>query len=208
MKIAVDSFGQTPLHWAVNHNDFNTAKELIEKMSIDEIAICNTSNGYSALHIAAQKGAIRIINLLLEKGKRTLANKVDHYGQTALHWCSFSEKDFPSAEALVAFMEPEDLSIQNIQKYTVLHFAAQGENISLMELLVSKGNPGLASKVDQNGQTALHWAATKGNYRACEILCNHMNSTDINLKSLSGQTARDFAIAQNQSEIITLLTTP
>ncbi len=204
---AVDSNGQTALHWAASNNDFDKAKDLIEKMSVDEICLCNSDNKYTALHLAAQKGAVKIINLLLEKGQGTLANKVDRHGQTALHWCSYSQEHFPSAEALVRIMEPEDLSIQNNDnQYTVLHLAAQGGNITLIDLLVAKGGHGLTCKIDQYGQTALHWSASKGDYQACQILCKHMDKSDINRKAQSGQTARDFAIAKNHSEIISLLT--
>ncbi len=204
---AVDSYGQTSLHWAASNNDFDNAKDLIEKMSVEEICLCNFDNKYTALHLAAQKGAVKIINLLLEKGQRTLASKVDRYGQTALHWCSYSQEHFPSAEALVQVMEPEDLSIQNDDnKYTVLHLAAQGENVLLIDLLMAKGGHGLACKIDKHEQTALHWSASKGDYQACQILCKYMDRSDIDRKAKSGQTARDFAIAKSYSEIISLLT--
>jgi ankyrin repeat protein len=276
---AVDNYGQTGLHWAASNNDFDNAKDLIEKMSVDEICLCNFDNKYTALHLAAQKGAVKIINLLLgkghrilackvdrygqtalhwcsdsrehfqcaealvqimepedlsiqtndnkytvlhlaaqkgvvkiinlllEKGQRTLACKVDWNGQTALHWCSFSREHFQSAEALVQIMESEDLSIQNYDNnYTVLHLAAQGENILLINLLMAKGGHELACKIDIYGQTALHWSVSKGNYQACLILYKYMEWSDINKKAQNGKTARDYAIAKNYSEIISLLT--
>lgn len=122
MITVVDSFGQTVLHWAASNNDFDSAQAAIEKMSIEEICLPNLDNKYTALHLAAQKGAVKIINLLLENGGRTIASKVDKYGQTALHWCSYSEEHFSSAEALVRVMEPEELSIQNEDNKDTLPF--------------------------------------------------------------------------------------
>lgn len=76
----------------------------------------------------------------------------------------------------------------------------------MINLLSAKGGQELACKIDKYGQTPLHWAASKGNYQACQILCKYMDPSDIDRKAQSGQTARDFAIANNYSEIISLLT--
>ncbi len=206
MSLIMDSNGQTLLHWSVANNDLDSSLKLMEKMSVKEISLSNFDNKYTALHLAAQNGSVEIINLLLERGQRALACKVDRYGQTALHWCSSNPEHFASAKSLMQIMECEDLCIQNTSnQYTALHVAVQANNVDLVELMTAKSKSPLVCKIDQHGQTALHWAAIRGNYRACQIFCKYMNRLHINRMSNDHKTASDLAIAGGYHDIAVLL---
>lgn len=197
MRVILDANNQTLLHWAINDGDYEKAAEFIKHAGVEDLYIANTSDGYTALHIAAIKGQLEIIDLLIVKAGKDLAKKVDKHGQIALHW-AVSNQDIRSSKSLMETLDPEDLLIQtNENKYTVLHIAAQMNQTQIVNDLLNHAGythaAELARKVDQYGQTALHWAATMGNLEVCKRICSHMEKADILQANHTHQKAVDFA---------------
>ena len=69
-----DYSSQTPLHWATTHNQTEIVKALIDKGA--DIHARESFEGNTALHIAADKGYISIMKLLMKHGASvSLKNK-------------------------------------------------------------------------------------------------------------------------------------
>lgn len=70
-----DNQKRTPLHWAALNGEINTVAQLF--LSDDTPAVLDTrdSDGLSALDIAANKGHTDVVNLLLNKGAGTVAER-------------------------------------------------------------------------------------------------------------------------------------
>lgn len=191
MSMHIDIHGQTPLHITANFNDINLALILIDKMPIEDIALANTENGYTALHIAAQHGAFQIVQLLLSKCGNALANLQDKFGQTALHWAVVNN-DLLSSVAIIEKMNSVDLQLQSFENgYTALHLAAQNKNSNIVNSLLNKGGFELAKTLDNYGQTALHWAATRSCFMSCSLLCDCLDIENIFRKNDEDKTALD-----------------
>lgn len=62
--------GKTPLHTAIEENDYDTAYNILENENSREklLRSTTTQGGYSALHLATKSGSLELVSLLLSKG--------------------------------------------------------------------------------------------------------------------------------------------
>jgi ankyrin repeat protein len=71
-------------------------------------------------------------------------------------------------EALKARLRPEDMSLRDGNDATLLHWAARGGHVPVIEWLLSQGlSP---NEQDQNGETPLHVAVRHGHTQAVSAL--------------------------------------
>lgn len=133
-------------------------------------------SGWTTLHFAALRGSESLVQLLLENGADISA--ADKNGQTALHVAaeipggngslirllldkgadiSARIKLDPSREAGARAKWRETVGLGPEIGWTALHFAAERENESLVQLLLEKGAD--ISAAGENGSTVLHMRA-------------------------------------------------
>lgn len=80
-----DFINRTPLHVAVESNNFEIVQFLIVEVGVDIEA--REVDGWTALYCAVKEDNPEIINLLLEVGSADFETR-DNFGMTALHWAA------------------------------------------------------------------------------------------------------------------------
>ena len=121
-----------------------------------------SKKGQSALHIAAMKNRIEIVEVLLNAGAKV--NLQDKEGNTPLHYACYANK-VESVSLLMKF--GADPKIQNSKEETAMHKAAFicGEEIFDMLYLMSN-----LEGVNHLGRKPLHVAARYQNLEFCRLL--------------------------------------
>ncbi len=84
-----DFINRTPLHVAVESNNFDIVQFLIVEARVDIEA--READGWTALYCAVDEDNPEIINLLLKVGHADYETR-DNYGMTALHWAAKRNK--------------------------------------------------------------------------------------------------------------------
>ena len=149
---AVDTNGDSPLiliSWSVSH--------------------CKgaDSNGNLALHIAASKGMVGAVSLLLDCGAD--ANAPNKHGQTALHTAAGGEKDSPE---LCEILLKQNTRINAVDKdgNQPLHLACKLDHSKTAHFLVSHGAG--TNEPNRQRQTALHIVAGRrtSSQKLCKML--------------------------------------
>lgn len=153
----------------------------------------NASNGdgLSALHYAAERNQVDIIDLLIafRKYSPLAINQQDRYGFSALHTaCYYGHPD--CVRKLIEY--GIDMNLVDNYGKTCLHIASTFGKISvltvLLELDASLNNNKLINCTCHHKMTALHDAAMKGQDNAYHLLKNHPN-IDTSIVDVLGHTA-------------------
>ncbi|CAH1795976.1 unnamed protein product [Owenia fusiformis] len=167
------------LHEAAKKNNPATIKKMLEE-KVD----VNSKNNLdrTPLMWAAAKGHNEIVSILLAAGADMEAE--DKYAMRPMLWAAwFGHKDtvrlFINAGA--------DANGYNKLGLNVIHCAASGNNVELMELLHEQLESFDINKVEKNEMTCLHLAAANGHVEMIEKLIELR--VDVEAKDKLGQTA-------------------
>jgi ankyrin repeat protein len=157
-------------------------------------------DGTMPLHVAADRNAVEIARLLLDKGARV--NQEDHFGKTALARAKAADAqamiallagrggtDVDYGDQLVKAVENGDAQLvtqlldQGLKIDTsvpnghcLLDYAAEKGNLKMAKLLISRGAS--VKRTDQYGRTALHWASAEGKAEMVGFLIDHRAEVD------------------------------
>ncbi|MDF3047649.1 MAG: serine/threonine-protein phosphatase 6 regulatory ankyrin repeat subunit B-like [Candidatus Midichloriaceae bacterium] len=181
--------------------------------------------GNNPLHLAANKGKVDVIEMLIKKDFDV--NAKNDYGNTALHLaainCQYKAaetliqnnadknavnnygntalhkaiENYNLGVALYLIEQNVDVNVSNNGGSTPLHYAAEYGQSTAVNLLIEKGANIHAKNV--YGNTALHLAAIKGRYEAAETLIQ--NNADKNAVNNYGNTALHKAIENGKLEV-------
>jgi ankyrin repeat protein len=183
---------------AIDAGDIDAVADLIAK----DLSCVNRTTGYgmSPINLAALRGHVAIVKLLIAKG----ASPVEPTGSgesglsTPLHKAAEGgRKDV--AELLLA--NHADVNAKDNQGATPLHWAAAYGHQDVVELL-------LTNKADVNakandGATPLHYAAYGRQTNVVVLLL--ANKADVNAKDNKGYTPLHFAVANQRKDVADLL---
>jgi ankyrin repeat protein len=182
-----DANDTSPFQLALDANDTAMATLLIEKKATIEP---NTHKGRTALHLAAMKGNVVILKVLLARGANVLAKDQHNYTPAQLavihnriaaaRW--LLEKD-PAARSLHAMAlignveevrrlvnDGANINSKDSTDATPLHKAVISGNENLIAYLLEKGAK--VNAKDNVGFTPLHLAALEGQAAAVTLLLN------------------------------------
>jgi ankyrin repeat protein len=115
----------------------------------------DNAHGNTALHLAAQKGHLQIVRLLLETGVD--ANALNEDGMSPLH-ISIVANNVPIAQYLLE--HGASSSVTNNTGQNTLHLAVETEDVNMVRMLLEYVTDPDAR--DGDGKTAFHRAVAKG----------------------------------------------
>ncbi|RHY28528.1 hypothetical protein DYB32_005903 [Aphanomyces invadans] len=123
--------------------------------------------GWTALHYAAEHGAVKAVNVLLDQPQVDL-NTRDVAGWTPL-MCAASNGHVPVLARLLEM--GADIRVKSAEGRTALHWAAtRGIDAAVGFLVLGGAN---VDAVDRSGWTPLHCAAVHGNVGCAKVLLDH-----------------------------------
>ena len=145
-----------------------------------------TADGVTALHWAAQRNNLPLVDLLITAGANVKAS--NRYNITPLYHAALNGNTAMMTRLLDAGADANGASHEG---QTMLMTAALAGKPDAVRLLMTRG-----ARVDAvepyKGQTALMWAASEGNAAAAEILIEA--GADVKAKSKGGFTPFLFAV--------------
>ncbi|XP_053566517.1 ankyrin repeat domain-containing protein 6 isoform X2 [Bombina bombina] len=155
-----------------------------------------TKNGRTPLHLAANKGHLNVVQILLKAGCDL--DIQDDGNQTALHRAAV----VGNSDILAALIQEGcSLDRQDKDGNTALHEAAWHGFSQSVKLLVKAGANVLAR--NKAGNTPLHLACQNGHSQSCRILLLAGSRAD--LKNNAGDTCQHVAARYNHLSIIRVL---
>ena len=147
------------------------------------------------LHMAAQKGSVRIVEFLLSK-TQMFASYEDEFGNTPLFYAV--ENNCIEIVKLIVRHLNEDQISEDFHSYCL---AARLGYYEILKILCQKvANPNVSWR---NGDTFLHWAAGKGQFEIVKLLCSY--TSNVNVTNEHGITPAMIARRNDYDEITNYL---
>eukprot|EP00066_Takifugu_rubripes_P014703 XP_011603969.1 PREDICTED: inversin isoform X2 [Takifugu rubripes] len=197
-----DQFGRTPLMYCVLADRLDCAEILLKAGA----SVNKTDHSQrAALHLAAQKGNIRFLKLLLSRRANWLQKDLEE--MTPLHLAT----RHPSPKALALLLKhigPGEVDTQDKNKQTALHWSAFYNRPEHVRLLIKHdSNIGIP---DSEGKIPLHWAAHSQEASATQtvrcILEAAPTESLLNWQDYEGRTPLHFAVADGNEAVVKVLT--
>ncbi|AAF44378.1 ankyrin repeat family protein [Fowlpox virus] len=179
-----DSVGYTLLRYAVEVDDVNIAKILLDAGSIIN------KNDYRLLHSAITHENKKMIELLCLHGINI--NVKDDKGYTALYY-TICNNNYD----MVCFLLEKNADISIVNKYSMLHFLSTSNKYhNVMAVLLDKG---IDVNIINHVKAPIHVAVERNNIYGTMLLINR--NADVNIKELhGGRTSLHLAIKERNYE--------
>ncbi len=220
-----DSFGNTPLHIAIENGA--THEQIVYLINIGTDINARNRNGDSPLFLTVKNNLRAIGEILLAKGADVFATNTENYsplkmammlggdvqdwilsseviratdgiGNTPLHYAAEWQID----SAVSALLEKgANTNVQNSSGESPIFSAVKTDGISTLRLLLQKGAN--IEVRDFLGNTALHSCVRYDSKDSAIILMT--SGIDINAQNLSGKTALHEAARSGKVSMVTLL---
>lgn len=157
--------------------------------------------GESVLHVAVAEDQVKIVQHLVSNGAMlNLQEKKRRFTPLML---ALAQQPSSFEEILQVLLKGKpDLSIQDSSGQTVLHLAAEYEEVESLKLLLS-AKPKVDA-VDNKKMTALHVAVGKGNFEIVQLLVE-TGRANVNVVDCKGNTPLHWACIKNSDDQLELL---
>nr|XP_023670833.1 inversin [Paramormyrops kingsleyae] len=197
-----DAFGRTPLMYCVLADRLDCAEVLLKAGASANKA---DRSKRTALHLAAQKGNVRFMKLLLARRADWLQKDLED--MTPLHLATRHHTPKCLAQ-LLKHMAPGEVDTQDKNKQTALHWSAFYNHPEHVRLLIKHdSNIGIP---DSEGKIPLHWAAHNKEASATHtvrcILDAAPTESLLNWQDYEGRTPLHFAVADGNEAVVEVLT--
>ena len=166
---------------AVKKQDVQAVRTLLKQGNVN----ATEADGFTALHWAAQRNDVQLVELLIGAGANAKAST--RYNITPLYLAAVNGNAAVIERLLKAGADPNGVSQEG---QTMLMTAALSGKAEAVRLLLTHGAK-IDTKEPYRGQTALMWAAAEGNTAAVDVLLEA--GADLTLKSNGGFTPLLFA---------------
>ena len=194
------SKGYSPLHLAVGSNDEEQVEKILKSDKKDNMinALGGGDFGHTPLHLAAAKGRLKLMRMLIDAGADVNAyNKV---GETPLTACAVNGQTL-AAEMLIK--HGADVEKPGELRRTPLLQAAIAGSTQIVELLLAKG-ANIEARDSERESNSLHLAAYFGNNDVIKVLLDRKPDL-INSLSSFGRSALHAAAMAGRLETVKLL---
>jgi uncharacterized protein len=155
------------------------------------------ADGFTAIHWAAQRNNLELLNLLIAAGANVKASS--RYHITPLYLACNNGNAAMVERLLTAGADPNEVALEG---QTALMTAAASGSPQVEQILLKRGADSNAVEPFR-GQTALMWAAAEGNTQAAEELIEF--GAHLATKSKSGFTPLLFAVRDAHVETVKAL---
>lgn len=178
----VDATGKCPIHIACEFNALD-ALELLLNCQRANVNAVETTNKMTALHLAASKGHVRCVKLLLTN---ELINQrlTDGQGRMPIHVAA--EMGF--VDVMQVLLEQGGVTVNSRNDYggTSLHLAVTGHHLAAISFILSQPDVDVDAKTLAD-ETVLHSAARKGSVDSLKLILAH-GVSDLNPHDRDGWT--------------------
>lgn len=192
-----DVRGCTPLYKAISEG---THPEVVDFLLVNGANIEVKFNGRTLLHMACERGNLKIVKSLLKKGADIESKNCG--GCTPLHWaCNFFNFHLRYVQ-VVKFLLGKGANIdsKDARGCTPLHMAILAKNLELVDLLLEQGAD---TELKSNyGLTPLH-LAIHSRLKIIELLLEQGSNTEC--KDDYGRTPLYWANSIGYSEVVRFL---
>ncbi|KAK2466431.1 hypothetical protein APHAL10511_002073 [Amanita phalloides] len=154
-------------------------------------------NGRTCLHQAAIVGALKLVDLCIEKGVQV--DKADAYGRTALHYASMHDHDLVCRRLLEANLPPDTLDGDN---YTPLVYATMKGSVDCVRVLLEEGKVSAQPSSPTQNLQPLSMASQSGHVQIVILLLEHDAQC---LPNTNGEYPMHLAAREGHVEICKLL---
>lgn len=182
--------GDTPLIWAVRWGSLAAVQALVRAgAKVDH----HDSEGYTALHRAAQRGDAATVEFLAQHGHAPDLPIADRHHRTALHLATQGghKRSISALSRAGANMNALDADFES-----PLVLAVRGHHLHALRALVRSG-ANINFRHGPHGYTALHWATRLGSAPMVRALLSL--GADVNARARDGSRPLHF-IGLNHSE--------
>ncbi|XP_014677006.1 PREDICTED: transient receptor potential cation channel subfamily A member 1-like [Priapulus caudatus] len=161
-----DKDDQSPLHFAARYGRRNTCRRLLDSSSGQFIMNETDGSGRTALHIAAEGGHVKVVQLLMQRGALV---HTDHAGRSPLHLAAASGYTWTIKQLLAVHAHLLDKVDKDGN--TALHLAAEnGQSRAVQHLLDRNAS---VKVMNDQGQTALGLAVEMQNAETASTFINN-----------------------------------
>lgn len=179
---------------AVENGDAEKVASLLGKKGAS--ATKHDSEGKTAFHLAAAKGHVECLKVMVTHGVDVTAQ--DSSGHSALHIAA--KNGHPEAiKKLLQYKSPAE-SVDNLGK-TALHYAAAQGSLQAVQVLCEHKSP--INLKDLDGNIPLLVAIQNGHSEACHFLLDH--GADVNSRDKNGRTALMLACETGSANTVEAL---
>ena len=182
----VDDQGMTLLHWAIAFAQPKVAADLLGYPDVP-LDAPQTSHGRTALHMAAIKGQVALIKLLLDAGANVFVT--DTRGLTPLDVAG-------TPKAITALRAPTLYPAEHLRR------AIQHGALTRIDRLL-RACPFLLTTADAHGRTPLQWAVGTGNLRVIDTLI--AAGVPVNTRDVTGETPLHDAARRGELKLVSVL---
>lgn len=190
---------ETPLHYCARVGNTFVLQELLRGVAASCLQTAvnkHSKNGWSPLLLAAERGHLEVVRMLLQSHARV--DVFDEDGKAALHLAA--EKGHEDI-ADVLLSHKAFVNAKTKLGLTPLHHAAQNGYTRLVRLLVET-HAASTDALSLSKQTPLHLAAMSGQLGVCSSLLKLR--ADITATDCHGQTPLHLAAENDHSEVVQL----
>lgn len=179
---------------AVENGDAEKVASLLGKKGAS--ATKHDSEGKTAFHLAAAKGHVECLKVMVTHGVDVTAQ--DSSGHSALHIAA--KNGHPEyIKKLLQYKSPAE-SVDNLGK-TALHYAAAQGSLQAVQVLCEHKSP--INLKDSDGNIPLLVAIQNGHSEACHFLLDH--GADVNSRDKNGRTALMLACETGSANTVEAL---
>eukprot|EP00301_Raphidiophrys_heterophryoidea_P007556 c12910_g1_i2.p1 GENE.c12910_g1_i2~~c12910_g1_i2.p1 ORF type:complete len:1642 (+),score=461.47 c12910_g1_i2:343-5268(+) len=191
-----DANGDSGLHLACDKLHEEVAVLLVKEVGVDVNA--QNNNGETALHTAAQRGSLSLLELLLDNNSNPTIP--DNNGTTPLHHAAARGSQNIVEKLLECGADPEAVDGHDQMP---LHLAAYAGHTAVVSLLLAS-RQNLIDAVTDLGESPLHLAVSNGHMGVVEVLLKH--NPNITLKrSTDGMTPLHIAVERRDYSLVSAL---
>ncbi|XP_066532025.1 transient receptor potential cation channel, subfamily N, member 1 [Hoplias malabaricus] len=196
---ATRKLGETPLHYCARVGNAAVLQEMLSNVPSSRVQTAinkHAKNGRSPLLLAAERGHMAVVRVLLENSARV--DVFDEEGKAALHLAAEQGHD-DIADILLC--HKAFVNAKTKLGLTPLHLSAQNGSARLVRLLV-EAHQACVQALSLSKQTPLHVAAISGQLDVCSSLLNLR--ADVTATDIHGQSPLHLAAENDHSEVVKL----